>query len=106
MSKKPSTDKNLFANNIEHGSKDDGDEHSAKSERYFILAIIGLIVAFMSPLIGTIIAFIAYKKSDPDDQRARNAATAGMLVGAVLFVATVLSLIFDPSLFNSFKNSL
>ena len=104
MPKKSSAEKNLFANNIEHGSED--DEHNAKSERYFILAIIGLIMAFISPLIGTIIAFIAYKKSNHEEQRVRNVATAGMFVGVILFVATVLSLIFDPALFNNFKNSL
>jgi uncharacterized membrane protein len=103
MPKTPSTEKNHFANNIEHGTK---EEPEANLEHYFILALVGLILAFLSPIIGGIIAYIAYRKSDSADLRTRSVARAGIIIGIILFVMTVLSFIFDPSLFNNFKTNL
>jgi hypothetical protein len=100
MPKYSATEKNHFANNIENGSDEESEE---KTERYFMLALIGLILAFLSPAIGGIISYIAYRKSDPVDLRTRSVARAGVIVGIILFVTTVLSFIFDPSLFNNFK---
>lgn len=82
---------NHFANNLDVPSP---EEDTVPTEKYYVYSIVGVIVAFIAPVIGLIISLIILKISDANDRRTRRLATVGSLAGGLLFIATIVTLLF------------
>jgi fumarate reductase subunit D len=88
---------NHFANNVGASPEDPNEEAPESNEKYYIYSIIGVIVAFVAPIIGLIISLIVLKISDESDGRTRRLAMVGSLAGGILFIATIVTLLFFGS---------
>ncbi len=77
------------------------DTYVAQPTEKNTLAVVGLVLAFIMPLVGLIISIMAKKKAEELNGDGKGLATAGLIVSIVYMVIAVISVIIVMALIGA-----